>query len=131
MTMQNPTKGRAGEIPMPYVLIDEVIKAKKAENEKSRKQVLTAVTEILAEIAPKYGFSQAYIFGSTMKKGKFRPESDVDIALFNLSNQYFFSLMAEISRRLERDVDLYQIEKMDERLRRKVEEQGLLWNKQD
>jgi predicted nucleotidyltransferase len=116
---------------MPYVLIDEIIRAQKAENEKIRKQVLAAVTEILSELASKYGFSQAYIFGSTVKKGKFRPESDVDIALFNLSNQHFFSLMAEMSQRLERDVDIYQIEKMDERLRRKVEGQGLLWNKRD
>ncbi len=116
---------------MPYALIDEIIKTKKAENEKSRKQVLATVKEILAEIAPKCGFSQAYIFGSTVKKGKFRPESDVDIALFELSNQHFFSLMAEMSRRLERNVDLYQIEKMEEWLRRKVEEQGILWSKQD
>ncbi len=117
---------------MPYSLTDEIIKAKKAENEKSRKQVLADVTEILAEIAPKYGFSRAYIFGSTVKnKGKFRLESDVDIAIFNLSNQHFFSLIAEMSWRLERNVDLYQIEKIDEVLRMKVEEEGILWNKQD
>lgn len=116
---------------MPYTLVDEIVKAQRAENEKARKQVLAAVTEILSAIAPKYGFSQAYIFGSTVKKGKFHPESDVDIAVFNLSNQHFFSLMAEMSWLLGRDVDLYQIEKMDEGLRRKVEEQGLLWKKQD
>lgn len=116
---------------MPYTLVDKIIKAQRAENEKTRKQVLAAVTEILSAIAPKYGFSEAYIFGSTVKRGKFHPESDVDIAIFNLSNQHFFSLMAEMSRRLERNVDLYQIEKMDEGLRRKVEEQGLLWKKQD
>ena len=78
--------------------------------DKIRRQVLTDVTEILAELAPKYGFSQAYIFGSAVSEGKFQPESDVDIAFVNLSNQHFSSLMSEMSRRLSRNVDLYQIE---------------------
>ena len=87
----------------------------KTENEEIRKQVLIAVTEALAEIAPKYGISKAYIFGSTVKEGSFQPESDVDIALFNLGNQHFPSIMSEMSQRLARNVDLYQIEKIEER----------------
>ena len=88
--MVSDKKKKLGEnIPMPYTLVDEIIKAQKVENEKTRKQVLAAVTEILAAIAPKYGFSQAYIFGSTVKKDKFRPESDVDIAFFSDFNFVF------------------------------------------
>jgi RNA polymerase sigma-70 factor (ECF subfamily) len=97
--------------------------------DKIRRQVLASVTEILAELSPKYGFSQAYILGSTVAEGKFQPKSDVDIALVNLSNQHFFSLMSEMSRRLERNVHLHQIEKMDESLRSKVEEHGVLWKR--
>ncbi|MCZ6679106.1 MAG: nucleotidyltransferase domain-containing protein [Candidatus Poribacteria bacterium] len=116
---------------MPYELIDKIIEAERAQWEENREQVLADVEKLLAELAPKYGFSQAYIFGSTVKAGKFRPESDVDIAIFNLDTQYFFRLIAEISRQLERDVDLYQIEKMDDRLRATVEAQGVLWKKPD
>lgn len=42
-----------------------------------------------------------------------------------------FRLMAEISGRLGRDVDLYQMETIDEHLRRRIEERGTLWKKED
>ncbi len=116
---------------MPYVLIDKIIEKQRVERELRRKQVFSSTIEILEELSPKYGVSKAYIFGSTVKEGKFHRESDVDIAVFNLSNQHFFRLMAEISGRLERNVDLYQIETVDEWLRRKIEEQGVLWKKED
>ena len=116
---------------MPYGLIDKIIEKQRAEQELRRKQVFASTIEILEELGPKYGFSKGYIFGSVVKEGKFRRESDVDIAIFNLSNHHFFRLMAEVSGRLERDVDLYQIETMDEWLRKKIERQGVLWKKED
>ena len=116
---------------MPYDLIDKLIEKQKADIEKRRGEVLDSLKKILKELAPKYGFSKAYIFGSTVKKGRFRSESDVDIAIFDLKDQHFFHLMAEISRRLERNVDLYQIATLDEGLRNKIEEQGELWTRED
>jgi len=116
---------------MPYDLIDKLIEKQKADREKRRDEVLDSLKKILEELAPKYGFSKAYIFGSTVKKGRFRSESDVDIAVFDLKDQHFFLLMAEISRRLERNVDLYQITVLDEGLRKKIEEQGELWTRED
>ena len=96
----------------------------------TRRQALAK--EILKELSPEYGFSKAYIFGSIVEEwGRFRRESDVDIAVFGLKNQHFFRMMAEISRRLERNVDLCQIEAMDEGLRKMVEERGVLWARED
>lgn len=118
-------------ISVPYTLIDKIIEKQKADREKRRSEVLSALKGVLKELAPKYSFSRAYIFGSIVKEGKFRRESDIDIAVFNLKDQYFFRLMAEISGRLERDVDLYQIGTMDDGLRRRVEERGVLWKKED
>ncbi len=117
---------------MPYDMIDKIIEKQKADRERKRKEVLSSLKEILRELSPKYGFSKAYIFGSVVKeRGRFRRESDVDIAVFGLKDQHFFSLMAEISRRLERNVDLCQIETMDEGLRKRIEERGALWTRED
>jgi predicted nucleotidyltransferase len=113
-------------IPMPYELIDKVIENKKADREEKRLQTLFALKEILSDLAPKYDFSRAYIFGSVVKKGRFRYESDVDIAVFDLKNENFFRLMSDISNSLGREVDLYQIE-IDEFLRKTIEETGILW----
>ena len=116
---------------MGYNLIDKVIAVEKARRENNRLETLSHVKELLARCAPKYSFSQAYIFGSLVKHGRFRPESDVDLALFGLSDGFFFALMAEASRELGRDVDLYQIEKMDKQFRTRIEAKGVLWMKPD
>lgn len=115
---------------MPYDLTDRIIQKQKADRERERQQVLSTLKDILEELAPKYFFSRAYIFGSIVKPGRFRRDSDVDIAIFDLKDEYFFRLMAEISRRLGRNVEICQVETVDERLRRSIEE-GVLWTRRD
>ena len=115
---------------MPYDLTDRIIKEQKADRERERRQVLSSVKDVLEELAPKYRFSRAYIFGSIVKPGKFRRDSDVDIAIFELKDEDFFRLMAEISRKLERNVEICQMETVDERLRRSIEE-GMLWTRRE
>ena len=116
---------------MPYDLIDRIIEKQRADRENERKQVFSSLKEILGELAPRYDFSDAYIFGSVVRAGRFRRDSDVDIAVFSLKDQHFFRLMSEVSSRLERDVDLYQMERVSGRLRRKIEEGGVLWKRED
>ena len=113
-------------ISVPYELIDKVIENRKADREAKRLETLFALKEILPDLSSKYGFSKAYIFGSVVKEGRFRYESDVDIAVFDLKNENFFRLMSDISNSLGREVDLYQIE-IDEFLRKTIEETGILW----
>ena len=112
---------------MPYDLIDKIIEKQRADREAKRIKTLSEMKEILADLSLKYDFSKAYIFGSLVKKGRFGSESDADIAVFDLDNEYFFSMMAEISRLLGRNVDLYQIENINEHLRKRIEETGMLW----
>jgi len=116
---------------MPYDLTDKIIKKQKADRERERRQVLSSVRDILKELAPKYGFFKAYIFGSIVKQERFRRNSDVDIAVFDLNDKYFFQLMAEISGRLERNVEICQMETIDERLRKSIEAEGVLWKRRD
>ena len=114
---------------MPYDLTDRIIEKRKADRERERRQVLSSVRNILEELAPEYGFSKAYIFGSIVKPGRFRRNSDVDIAVFDLKDEDFFRLMAEISRTLERNVKICQMETIDEWLRKRMEAEGVLWKR--
>lgn len=114
---------------MPYNITDKVIEKQKAERERERERVLSNLKDILEELAPKYSFSKAHIFGSIVKAGRFRRNSDVDIAIFSLKDEHFFGLMAEISRRLDRDVQICQIEAVDERIKRSIERESVLWKK--
>lgn len=116
---------------MSYSLFDEIIKKQEENREKERERVLFDLKEILGKLSFKYSFSKAYIFGSVVKPKKFRKQSDIDIAIFDLKNQHFFSLMGELSRHLLRDVDLYQVENLNEYLRKRIEEEGVIWIKQD
>ncbi|HGE70722.1 TPA: nucleotidyltransferase domain-containing protein [Candidatus Poribacteria bacterium] len=116
---------------MPYDLIDKIIENKKAEKEAKRQQTLFKLMEVLSTLALKYGFSKVYIFGSVTKKGRFRDESDVDIAVFDLKDENFFQLMGEVSNLIGREVDLYQMEKINGFLKKRIEETGLLWTRED
>lgn len=115
---------------MPYDLVDKVIEKRKIEQEAKRLETLSQLRKLLSDLSSKYNFSKAYIFGSVVKTGKFRLDSDIDIAVFDLKNENFFRLMADLSSSLERDVDLYQMEKVDEYLKKRIEETGLLWTRE-
>jgi len=111
---------------MPYDLIDKIIEKQRNDLENKRIQTLSYLKEVLVELAPKYGFSKVYIFGSIVKEGRFRSKSDVDIAVFDLKNENFFRLMSDIYNFLGREIDLCQIEKIDKYLRKRIEETGTL-----
>jgi uncharacterized protein len=116
---------------MSYDLIDKIIEKQRNDLENKRIQTLSCLKEVLVELAPKYGFSKAYIFGSIVKEGRFRSKSDVDIAVFDLENENFFHLMSDIYNLLGREVDLCQMEKIDKYFRKRIEETGTLWKKEN
>lgn len=113
--------------PFKTALLDRRLREKRRENEKLRQQTLQQVLELLPQLAARYGFNRAYVFGSVTQKGRFRHESDIDIAIEGLSNQYYFKFMADLDGRLEREVDVIQMEK--HRLHEQIKETGIEWNK--
>ncbi|MBD3182198.1 hypothetical protein GF312_07895 [Candidatus Poribacteria bacterium] len=116
---------------MPYDLIDKIHKQRKKKNELIRLETFSQLEKLLEKLSNEYGFSQAYIFGSLVKPGKFREDSDIDIAICGLENKYFFRLISVISREMLRDVDLCQMERATEGFRDKILKQGVLWKKKD
>jgi predicted nucleotidyltransferase len=70
------------------------------------------------------GAREVYIFGSA-RKGKLRPNSDVDMAVSGLPPEVFFRAMAKASRALGRPIDLIDLDE-DNPFTRYLKEEGEL-----
>jgi predicted nucleotidyltransferase len=68
-----------------------------------------ALIEKAAAALKAAGAREVYVFGSA-KKGKLRPNSDVDLAVSGLAPEVFFRAMGIASRALGRQVDLVDLD---------------------
>jgi predicted nucleotidyltransferase len=59
------------------------------------------------------GAREVYVFGS-FTTGRLRPDSDIDLGVVGLPAKVFFRAMAEVSRIVERPVDLVALDRDDE-----------------
>jgi predicted nucleotidyltransferase len=70
-----------------------------AEREKRREAALEAAVKALHAILPHYGkVRRAYLFGSVVRPGAFRPDSDVDIAVEGIEAADYFALWRDLER---------------------------------
>jgi len=113
--------------PFKTSILDQHLRKKRRENEKRRQEIIQQLQRLLPELASKYGFTRAYIFGSLAKTGRFHNHSDVDIAVAGLTDEKYFAFMAELSSQLAREVDVVQIEK--HHMRERIIESGIVWTK--
>lgn len=97
---------------------------KKAWRERLRLAIIERVKQILKQMYETIPFEKAYLFGTITKPYKFSEESDTDIAFIGLRDEDFFSALAYLSRSLERNVDILQLEK--HRLKKKIIKEGIL-----
>lgn len=113
--------------PFKTTLLDQYLRKERRENEMMRKQMLEHLLRSLPQLAARYGFARAYVFGSLTKKGRFRKNSDVDVAVEGLTDERYFTFMAELSELMGREVDVIQIEK--HHLKNRILEIGLEWKR--
>jgi predicted nucleotidyltransferase len=78
--------------PFKTTLLDQHLRKKRRKNEKLRQEMLQRVLDLLPQLAARYGFNRAYVFGSLVKRGRFRKNSDVDIAIEGLNNENYLNL---------------------------------------
>lgn len=104
-------------------LLDAYKRAQRQKTEILRRGMIEKIHEAISELSKEVHFKSAYIFGSVLKQW-FSDESDIDIAFEGLKDKDFFKAMAFLSRYLERDVDVVQLE--GHRLRDKIMKEGIL-----
>lgn len=110
-------------------LLDEIIRSKKNETEQTRLRLVEHLFVLLDKLALEVGFEEAYLFGSVTRPYCFAKHSDIDVGFLGLKDKDFFKVIAFLSRELEADVDVVQLE--GHRLAEKVEKEGIRWKRKE
>ena len=111
-------------------LRDQAIAHRQALLEQTRQKVLARTLQMLDECGVQHDIQRAYLFGSVTRPGRFREQSDVDIAV-DVSGDGFDlpEAIAGFSRYLQRDVDLVEMSKIH--FAHRIREKGILWTAQN
>jgi hypothetical protein len=109
-------------------LVDKARQREREEREKLRLAYIQRVVQALDALSDFAPFEEAYIFGSLVRAGSFRPGiSDIDIAIVGLRDEDFFRAASFLSKELGLEIDLVQLE--SHRLEHEIREEGLKWKK--
>lgn len=107
-------------------ILDDIVAEKKKQRESERKNLIVKIFSTLNKLSKKVQFDDAYIFGSVAKPYKFTKQSDINIGFIGLSDDDVVKSIAYLSRKLEIDVDVVQLERC--RFAKKIME-GIKWGK--
>ncbi len=110
-----------------YSVLKKAVEMKRKKREKLRRETIERVFKVLDLLSERYGFEEAYIFGSLARPYRFREDSDVDIAFIGLKDEDFFRLMADLSEMVGRDVDVIQMERCG--FSWLIEKEGIRWKR--
>lgn len=77
------------------------------ERESRRQSLLLEIVPQIQQVLKCYpSVDRAYLFGSILRKGDFRKNSDVDIAVEGLACEHYFELWRELEEVLKITIDL-------------------------
>lgn len=116
-------------VPFDTSLLDRALAQRRAARERERQAVLAQLMDLLRELGPRYGISEAYIFGSVTRPGRFDERSDVDIAVERIAPEHLFDAIGAFSSALGREVDVIELRKC--RFADRIRSQGIRWTKAD
>jgi predicted nucleotidyltransferase len=112
---------------MPYdtSVLDRALAQRRAGWEQRRQATLARVLAVLDEWLPRYGVTEAYVFGSLAQPGRYHAGSDIDIAVVWADRRDFFDMAANVSQTLGQDIDILPIEQLP--FADKIQEEGVKW----
>ena len=88
----------------------QFVQKEQEDREKIRKRILHDVVKTLQLLMEKYTWKEIYLFGSLVQEGRFKPNSDVDIAVLGLNKFDYYTFIGEVSEILNRRVDVIRLE---------------------
>lgn len=105
-------------------LLARMNEARTRQREEMRRAVHARLRATLIELLPPG--SEVWVFGSVLRPGRFREDSDVDIAVERLpAGRTEAWLQHELALRLDRGVDVLTLG--ETRLRARIEREGEKW----
>ena len=100
---------------------------RQVDQEEMRIALIEQINRVLSKLEKKYYWDEAYLFGSVAQKGKFRRNSDIDIAVSGLNSLEHYAFTGEISELLDKRVDVVLLEEC--RFAKSIKKKGLKWNR--
>lgn len=107
--------------------LDQILAEKRSQQEQERQFLLEKTRQWLNHNGTEYGIKTAYIFGSVTRPYRFRPQSDIDVAVEQINPDLFFQMISELYTKMGREVDVIELHKCH--FSHKIREQGILWTK--
>ena len=105
-------------------LLDRMNTERAERREAVRLETCERLRQALAQLLPPG--SEVWVFGSVLKPGRFRDDSDVDIAVESLPKGWSEArLQYELALRIDRQVDLLNLQETG--LRARIEREGEKW----
>ena len=111
---------------LPDLWYKAIVK-KQADQEKMRITVIQQINKALNRLDKKYHWDEVYLFGSVAQKGKFRRNSDIDIAVQGLDKLEHYAFIGEISDLLNKRVDVILLEECH--FADSIKERGIKWSR--
>lgn len=108
-------------------LVDRARARRHRRQEAVRKATLRHLIRLLDEHAAAFGLSEATIFGSITRSGRFKDDSDIDVAVEGLEAEAFFDTMSCLSSELGRPVDLVRLSSCH--FADRIRERGIRWTR--
>jgi uncharacterized protein len=103
----------------------QFVQKEQEDREKIRKRILQDVEKTLQLLMEKYTWKEIYLFGSIVQEGRFKPNSDVDIAVLGLNKFDYYTFIGEASEILNRRVDVIRLEECH--FSNSIVKKGLKW----
>ncbi|MBA3028881.1 MAG: nucleotidyltransferase domain-containing protein [Desulfobacteraceae bacterium] len=97
--------------------------------ELNRLQTLEGLLKVISQLSLHYRWDALYIFGSITRPGHFDQYSDIDIGVQGLDKYLHYRFLADLSGKLERDVDVVRLE--DCCFSEAIKSRGIRWTKEN
>ncbi len=111
------------DMAFDFSLIKEAIVKKRSLVESKQRELENKMIGLLPKMKAKYGVCEVYLFGSLIKPKGFTKNSDLDVAVLGLKNEYFFKFMAELQESVGSNVDLIELERC--RFKERIRKEGI------
>lgn len=100
------------EVTQAYMLLARRSAEARQRRQKEREQTIARLRLALEEVAPRFAVHRVYLYGSVLTD-RWCPASDLDLAVEGkLAFEHLLKLWAELDRRLEREVDVRELESL-------------------
>jgi len=102
--------------------------ARRHARERRRLQTVDKVLNAIEHLSHTYQWDDLYIFGSAAKTERFGNASDIDIGIAGLDKFLHYRFIADLSRRIEREVDVVRLEECH--FTDAIKTRGIRWKKE-